>query len=129
MAKMTNNLKDIDKQIGLKIMNLRVSGGHSMTRIADFLGVTHQQIQKYEKGLNRICIGRLILIAKFFKVDFNSFYTDLETFKEESVVEPVKHRQSLEIFKLLRDVDNEEFKRSICSFIKIFLKTENKIKN
>lgn len=127
MVKMTNNLKDIDKQLGLKIMNLRVSGGYSMTKIADFLGVTHQQIQKYEKGINRICVGRLILIAKFFKVDLNFFYTDLENFKEESAVEAVKHRQSLEIFKLLKDVDNEELKKSICNLIKVFLKTENKI--
>jgi transcriptional regulator with XRE-family HTH domain len=126
MARMTNDLKNIDVAIGSKIYDLRISSGTSLKTLGEFLKVTHQQVQKYEKGVNRISQGRLMQIAKFFEVDLKYFHEGLEESVYQTDEQHRKQRQSLEIFKLLKSIDDEEFKRSICTFIKIFLKNQDK---
>ncbi len=49
----------------------------SQKQLGDLLGVTFQQIQKYEKATNRIGAGRLQQIADIFGVDISFFYTDI----------------------------------------------------
>lgn len=120
MVRMTNNLKEIDKKIGSNIMNLRVSGGFSRNELASYIEVTHQQMQKYEKGINRICIGRLLKIANFFQVECKIFYEDIENINDDTDCR--EQRQLLEIFKSLKKIDNEEFKNSIARMIRSYEK-------
>ncbi len=51
--------------------------------LGSYLGVSFQQIQKYEKGLNRVSAGCLLEIAKKLEVPMNFFYTDI--FAEEEL--------------------------------------------
>ncbi len=51
----------IDIYVGRRIHDLRTSKGWSQTQLASLLGITFQQIQKYEKGLNRISASRLLV--------------------------------------------------------------------
>jgi transcriptional regulator with XRE-family HTH domain len=53
-----------DIQIGQRIRAQRLNSGMSQTDLADRLGVTFQQVQKYEKGVNRVGAGRLEQIAE-----------------------------------------------------------------
>jgi transcriptional regulator with XRE-family HTH domain len=122
MVKMTKNLKQIDKSIGSRIMNLRITSGYSRSVLADHLEVTHQQLQKYEKGINRISAGRLIQIADFFKVDLKSLYEDSKDQITSSEIDTSEQRQSLEFFKLFKKIEDADFKRSICSLVRSFLK-------
>jgi transcriptional regulator with XRE-family HTH domain len=57
-----------DVQVGRLVRVLRMSRGLSQTELADRVGVTFQQVQKYESGSNRISMGRLSRIAKLFRV-------------------------------------------------------------
>lgn len=52
-----------DKAVGGLIRARRLALGVSQTALADVIGVTFQQVQKYEKGTNRISIGTLVEIA------------------------------------------------------------------
>ena len=124
MVKMTTNLKKIDESIGSKIYNLRVSSGYSRDDLAKYLQVSHQQVQKYEKGINRISPGRLMLIAEFLKVEFKDLYDDSETLTK-SDLDTTEQRQSLELFKLFKKIKNQQFKQSICDVIRAFLKNNN----
>ena len=54
---------DQDRQIGLTIRRLRQGKRMSQTALAERASVTFQQIQKYEKGVNRVSAGRLVQIA------------------------------------------------------------------
>ena len=56
--------KQIDKDIGPNLRVLRVAAKMSQEELGEALGVTFQQIQKYEKGVNRVQAGRLKMIAK-----------------------------------------------------------------
>jgi len=55
-------------KIGLRIRSARIKAGMSQEETADFLGLTFQQVQKYEKGANRIPISTAIKLAKRFSV-------------------------------------------------------------
>lgn len=49
----------IDRRLGQRVRTHRLEIGMSQERLADILGVTFQQVQKYEKGVNRIAASRL----------------------------------------------------------------------
>jgi transcriptional regulator with XRE-family HTH domain len=58
----------IDMEVGQRIRIYRKTRGLSQTALADQLGVTFQQVQKYENGKNRIGAGRLTRIAQVLDV-------------------------------------------------------------
>jgi transcriptional regulator with XRE-family HTH domain len=58
----------VDAEVGNRIRLHRVRNGLSQTALGDELGVTFQQVQKYEKGVNRVGAGRLTKIAKVLGV-------------------------------------------------------------
>jgi transcriptional regulator with XRE-family HTH domain len=57
-----------DVEVGRLVRALRMSRGLSQTDLANRMGVTFQQVQKYENGNNRISMGRLTRVAKLFGV-------------------------------------------------------------
>lgn len=61
------------QDIGSLIKSMRRASGMSQMRLADKIGVSYQQVQKYEKGGNRISVPRLIQIAEVFGVPVTSF--------------------------------------------------------
>ncbi|WP_078706157.1 helix-turn-helix domain-containing protein [Bartonella sp. WD16.2] len=65
--------------VGKKIRYRRRMLGMSQRTLADYLGISFQQIQKYEKGLNRVGAGRLKDIADIFGVPIAFFYPKTAT--------------------------------------------------
>jgi transcriptional regulator with XRE-family HTH domain len=64
----------VDIEVGQRIRIQRMAIGLSQTTLADQLGVTFQQVQKYEKGVNRVGAGRLTKIAKVLGVPIGNFF-------------------------------------------------------
>ncbi|HUE63552.1 MAG TPA: helix-turn-helix transcriptional regulator, partial [Rhizomicrobium sp.] len=67
----------IDVQVGNRIRIRRILIGMSQEQLGDLLGLSFQQIQKYEKGVNRIGAGRLYEVARILNVQMNFFYGGL----------------------------------------------------
>src|SRR5947209_16177532 len=63
-----------DVAIGQKLRALRLDRGLSQGDLASEIGVTFQQLQKYEKGANRVSAGRLMRIAAALHVPVTAFY-------------------------------------------------------
>jgi transcriptional regulator with XRE-family HTH domain len=61
-------LDETDQLVARNIRYQRIQRGMSQEAVADELGLTFQQLQKYEKGVNRISIGRLVRIARILNV-------------------------------------------------------------
>ncbi len=78
MARKNEYISKIDKLVGEKIYSLRLAKGMSRQQLAAEISVTHQQLQKYEKGGNRISVGRLVLIAQALEKDIAYFYGDIK---------------------------------------------------
>lgn len=59
---------------GKQLKKLRRSRGFSQSMLAESLGITFQQVQKYEAGKNRLSAGRIFSIANFFNVTVMYFF-------------------------------------------------------
>jgi transcriptional regulator with XRE-family HTH domain len=65
----------LDIEIGQRVRAFRLHKGLSQEKLADQLGITFQQVQKYEKGTNRIGAGRLQRIANVLGIPVSDFFT------------------------------------------------------
>jgi transcriptional regulator with XRE-family HTH domain len=64
----------VDVEVGQRIRLHRLQSGLSQTELAKQLGITFQQVQKYEKGVNRVGAGRLTKIAQVLGVPVTTFF-------------------------------------------------------
>ncbi|AWN36499.1 helix-turn-helix domain-containing protein [Methylobacterium radiodurans] len=67
---------EADHSVGSRVALLRSASGMSQTMLADALGISFQQVQKYEAGKNRIGAGRLRAIADRLGVPVSVFFAD-----------------------------------------------------
>lgn len=121
MARQNEYIAQVDKFIGNKIYSLRLSKGLSRQQLADTIGVTHQQLQKYEKGVNRIAVGRLVLIAKALGKSVEFFYEGLD----KGEVEPTltKHqRMCIEVSRNFMKINSPEHQAAVNSLVKSLVK-------
>jgi transcriptional regulator with XRE-family HTH domain len=68
---------EVDAHVGQRMRQLRECLGVSQGRLGRHLGLTFSQVQKYEKGTNRIGAGRLYLLASFLGVPVEYFFDGL----------------------------------------------------
>jgi transcriptional regulator with XRE-family HTH domain len=67
----------IDVYVGQRLRMRRMLIGMSQEKLGDAVGLTFQQIQKYERGANRIGASRLFRMAQILGIPVNYFYSDL----------------------------------------------------
>jgi transcriptional regulator with XRE-family HTH domain len=90
-----------DVQVGRLVRALRVSRGLSQTDLANRIGVTFQQVQKYESGANRITMGRLTNIAKLFKVSVPYLLSGSREAALKSSTKDSNYTEALEMLGLI----------------------------
>ncbi len=64
---------EIDKLIGMRIRIARNMAGNKQEDLANYLGLTLQQIQKYENGKNKVSVSVLIKVTEYFKIPITYF--------------------------------------------------------
>ncbi len=69
---------DVDAHVGRRVRERRKEIGISQGKLGSALGITFQQIQKYEIGLNRVAAGRLWDISKILEVDVGYFFEGIQ---------------------------------------------------
>jgi transcriptional regulator with XRE-family HTH domain len=70
--------REIDAEIGRRIRVAREKAQQSQSILGSRLGITFQQIQKYERGANRVSAGRLFDIAHVLQVPITYFFDGLK---------------------------------------------------
>lgn len=73
----------LDAHVGARLKILRTQRGLSQSELGRLLGITFQQIQKYENGANRIGAGRLWQIAQICAVDCQYFFDGIDQIRAE----------------------------------------------
>lgn len=102
---------------------LRVSRGMSQTSLAATLGLTFQQVQKYEKGTNRISASKLFEIAKTLEVEVAMLFEDAAAAYGAGVAGEVEHaadlpsRMDLQIANKLSRVHSGSVKSKVLGLI------------
>jgi transcriptional regulator with XRE-family HTH domain len=74
---MATTATEVDTHVGQRMRQRRETLGMSQGRLGRHLGLTFSQVQKYEKGANRIGAGRLFLLANFLGVPVHYFFDGL----------------------------------------------------
>jgi transcriptional regulator with XRE-family HTH domain len=75
-VKNTRGAQPIDKQVGERVRKRRIMNGLTQPEVAQKLGITFQQLQKYEKGTNRIGASRLHQISRVLNTPVSLFFED-----------------------------------------------------
>lgn len=126
MARKHQDIDIIDQHIGKKIFELRLARGLSRQELGDKIGVTHQQCQKYEKGINRIAAGRLMLIAKVLEKPIEYFFIDAA----QSHIAPINtehQRMCMEISRNFMKITKESHKDAVNTLVKSLVEEEKSI--
>jgi transcriptional regulator with XRE-family HTH domain len=80
----------IDEIVGRNIRIYRLAKGLSQTELGEKLGITFQQIQKYEKGTNRVGSGRLYQISTILDMSVMSFFDGVDSISGKKDASPFK---------------------------------------
>lgn len=117
----------IDVHVGGRIRMQRLLHGLSQGALADGLGISFQQVQKYEKGTNRVGASRLQAIADLLNVPVSFFFEDLpgstsvpEDMNDEKrqVLEFVSSHEGIALNKAFNQVRDETLRRKIIGLAK-----------
>ncbi|MDG1436508.1 MAG: helix-turn-helix transcriptional regulator [Rickettsiaceae bacterium] len=117
MARKNDYIVEVDQFVGNKIYSLRLAKGLSRQQLASVIDVTHQQLQKYEKGTNRISVGRLVLIAKALEKNVNYFYEGLDSNGSEPIMTH-HQRMCIEVSRNFMKIENSEHQNAVNSLVK-----------
>lgn len=102
----------VDVHVGARVRHRRILLGLSQGQLAEGLGLTFQQVQKYEKGANRIGAGRLYDVARRLDVPVGYFYEGLD---QPDL--PVPRRLHLELFRAL-DGCPEDLQHAVLQLVR-----------
>lgn len=104
-----------DIEVGRRVRALRLERNMSQTALADRLGLTFQQVQKYEKGVNRIGAGRLQTIAEIFQVSITDLFADAQpaAHGQQSVYELVDSAAALRLLRAYTRLPNSKLKQAL----------------
>jgi transcriptional regulator with XRE-family HTH domain len=117
MTRKNDYIDQIDKHIGGKIHSLRITQGLSRLQLSKVVGVTTQQLQKYEKGTNRLSAGRLVLVAKALAKDVSYFYEGLDNNEDARLV--TKHqRMCIEVSRNFMKIKSSDHQTAVNTLVK-----------
>ncbi len=105
----------IDIHVGKNIRIFRQAKGMSQSTLAEALGVTFQQVQKYEKGVNRVGSSRLARIAKTLGVPLNRLFgdDDKDAGTAEIVTDLLSKPYALRMLRALAGLSNNKTRLSL----------------
>lgn len=124
----------IDVHVGGRVRLRRMLLGLSQEKLGEQLGLTFQQIQKYEKGVNRIGASRLYDLSRILGVGVDFFFDDLEETDprdaseamgcaifadaDDSVVEFLKSREAIELNRSFSRINDPRVRRSVLELVR-----------
>lgn len=117
--------KIIDKCVGKRLHHRRTMGGLSQTEVAKAIGVTFQQIQKYEKGTNAMNSGRLYQLSQFFNMPISEFFIDLsgssnglKFYQPEATLGYASDREILELVKAYKQINDPTIRKKLSDLLR-----------
>ncbi|MCK3658451.1 transcriptional regulator [Pasteurellaceae bacterium Pebbles2] len=75
----------VDKLIGKRIQIKRRELGYSADQLSEYVGLSQQQLSRYERGVNKINVAHLVNIANFLKTPIEWFFLDCVGKEEERI--------------------------------------------
>src|SRR6201989_2009942 len=126
----------IDAQVGNRVRIRRMLIGMSQEKLGDLLGLTFQQVQKYEKGVNRIGAGRLFEVSRILGVPIDFFYEGVsgpaggragfaEAEAAPPVMEFVSSGEGLQLSLAFMKIRDPKVRKRVLDLVKSLAEEEN----
>ena len=112
----------MDKLIGQRVKAARLLRSMSQTALAESLGISFQQVQKYEKGMNRIAASTLVGIRKILDTSFDYLLGAAPTKTAADLF--VKDRASVVLLESFAVISNRQFRNAILTVVSHYRKLE-----
>jgi transcriptional regulator with XRE-family HTH domain len=117
----TKGPNPVDVEVGRRIRVHRMNAGLSQTELGDQIGVTFQQVQKYEKGANRVGASRLTQIATALNVPIPAFFEGANKAAREggptSPTELLTRPHALRLLKAYSEIEHDGLRSAIVRLI------------
>jgi transcriptional regulator with XRE-family HTH domain len=116
----------IDKHVGNRVRMRRLLIGMSQEKLGELLGITFQQVQKYEKGSNRISASRLYYLAQILSVPIQFFYDELpdtgtpQGMAEIGMTDLLSSSEVSQLARAFSEISDPVARRAIMGMVKQF---------
>jgi transcriptional regulator with XRE-family HTH domain len=116
----------IDMHVASRVRERRMVLGMSQTKLAATLGLTFQQVYKYEQGKNRISAGRLYDLSKLLGVPITFFFEGIVGSYPTALLasgrhnDPLDPREATELFAAYRAISDSAVRRRLRQLAKAF---------
>ncbi len=130
----TGKRHSVDVHVGARVQQRRKLLGITQTNLGDAIGLTFQQVQKYERGVNRIGASRLLAIARVLDVSINYFFEDMppevaaispatkgrgKAKKLPSIeLDPMVKRETLELVRAYYKIEDADVRKGVYQLTK-----------
>lgn len=108
--------QNLDRSIGERVKSARMHRQMTMAALAAELGMTYQQIHKYETGRNRISASTLFKVASTLGVELSYFFADCGP-KPFKAVSPAKSPADAELRSALLRVEDDEVRQRLAQLV------------
>lgn len=117
----------IDRHVGGQIKQRRGLIGYSQEKLADALGITFQQVQKYENGANRVGASRLFQIGQVLQVPVSFFFegygatgAKLQVAEEAPALEAdiMQQKETVDLVRAYYNIPNPTMRRKMLDMLK-----------
>jgi transcriptional regulator with XRE-family HTH domain len=113
---------DVDRWVGQRVRERRLTLGLSQQQLAQLLGISYQQEHKYESGINRIAAGRLYAIATTLGVDISYFFEGL--LDPEALTPPASQRMLFDLVRNFQALPSVREQGVLCDLARIMVDGE-----
>lgn len=118
----------LDTALGIRIHRLRREMGISQKQLAEAIGVTFQQVQKYERGINRISFSRLVGIAQALHCSIpdlmgNIDRTNATGLPDKSIVDFFEIPGAMELLDAYTAISSAKHRRIVLSLARVLSST------
>lgn len=121
-----SDLNEIDMSIGKRLRACRLMHGLTQHEIAEKAGITFQQIQKYERGLNRISGSRIYQLCMALDIDPNYLFEDFSQTSKSQLLdqdELTDDKQIISLVKSYNKIKSPELKATVREIAQILANT------
>lgn len=115
-----------ENPIGTRIRQRRVQLGLSQEELGERLGVSYQQVQKYEKGISQLTIERLQEIARSLSVAMDYFLKDLPVTRESSTSDGRLSTEEKRLLKQYRSISDPHARLSLLRLVQTVVRLTEK---
>ena len=114
--------QEIDQHVGERLKQIRKQKGLTQDDLAEKLGVSFQQIQKYENGKNRISYSKMVELSQFLKVSLDSFIAGFGQNSQgmsDNVQESlVSQKETDELLKVYYSLEDPKLRKNLLKLVK-----------